>query len=225
MYRAVLLDVYGTLVRDDDDLLTEVCVRVARVAGGVDSVLVEREWYDRICRAADESYGAGFRSLNDLNVSSLAETAAHFGARVDAEVLCAEQMAFWSRPPLFADAPPFLAALQVPVCLVSDVDRTDLDALLALHGITVDALVSSQDARAYKPRPEPFRLALAQLGLDAAEVVHVGDSPSSDVAGAAALGIDTAWINRVGRPLPPRLDPTYVAASLAELLAVLGPGS
>jgi len=50
-----------------------------------------------------------------------------------------------------------------------------LQAVLNHHGITVDIVVTSEDARAYKPRPEPFRLALQRLGLAATDVIHIGD--------------------------------------------------
>jgi beta-phosphoglucomutase-like phosphatase (HAD superfamily) len=41
------------------------------------------------------------------------------------------------------------------------------------HDLTIDLLVTSEDARAYKPRPEPFHLALDLLGLAPARVLHV----------------------------------------------------
>ncbi|HEY8719333.1 HAD family hydrolase [Pengzhenrongella sp.] len=216
MYRAILLDVYGTLVHDDDAPWGQVCAKVAELAGA-DPVAVEREWYLRCYRAADLAHGARFRTLADLNLSSLVQTAVHFGVRVDAAELCREQMAFWGSAPLFPDSLRFLREVGMPVCLVSDADRGDLAAVLALHGIVVDGVVTSEDARAYKPRAEPFELALAHLGLAAREVLHVGDSASSDIAGAQALGIDTAYIDRFGRPRP-EVAPTYVVTSLTDLL-------
>jgi 2-haloacid dehalogenase/putative hydrolase of the HAD superfamily len=107
---------------------------------------------------------------------------------------------------------------------VSNIDRADLDAALARHGLggCFTHLVTSQDAHTYKPRPEMFSTALGLLGLGPREVVHVGGSLTGDVAGAARLGIPVAWVNRQGRPAPeagPR--PTYEVADLGELLALL----
>jgi len=82
--------------------------------------------------------------------------------------------------------------------------------------------VTSEDARAYKPRPEPFRLALRGLGLAAAEVLHVGDSPAADIAGAGELGIRTAFVRRGGRRLPAHLTATHTVGTLTALLPVLG---
>lgn len=45
-------------------------------------------------------------------------------------------------------------------------------------------------------------MALASTGLRTDEVVHIGDSLSSDVKGAGALGINTIWVNRSQREVP-----------------------
>ncbi len=39
-------------------------------------------------------------------------------------------------------------------------------------------------------------MALEYLGLGPAEVLHVGDSLESDVAGANAVGIDAGWVTQ-----------------------------
>ena len=47
-----------------------------------------------------------------------------------------------------------------------------------------------------------FEYALKAIGLKPEQVVHIGDSLSSDVKGAMTVGIDTIWINRGGRQVP-----------------------
>ena len=46
-----------------------------------------------------------------------------------------------------------------------------------------------------KPDPRIFRIALETMDVPARETLYVGDSVSSDMAGAAAAGIDFCWIN------------------------------
>lgn len=220
MYRAVLLDVYGTLVHDDDTWAAETAALIADLAG-TDPDRVAAEWTARIWAMAEPAHGEGFRTLADLNLSSLTETAAHFAVQVDAEQLCRQQSEFGRRPPLFADSLPFLAAVGVPICLVSDADSDTIDAVLDHHGIKVDGVVTSEDARAYKPRPEPFQLALQRLGMTPADVIHVGDSPASDIIGANELGIDTAFLQRDGRSLPAHVTATHTIDSLTALLPLL----
>jgi len=209
MRRAILLDVFGTLVEDDES--ATVARDVAALAG-VPAAEIERFWTARLWAMADAAHGPGFRTLAELNAAGLAETAEHFGVRVDARD--------WGlgEPPLFPDALPFLAAVGVPVCLVSDADREPLNAVLELHGIRVEHVVTSEDARAYKPRPEPFEMALELLGRSADEVLHVGDSPAADLVGAAALGIETVFVNRRGRALNGSIRPTHTVSALTDLL-------
>jgi HAD superfamily hydrolase (TIGR01509 family) len=60
----------------------------------------------------------------------------------------------------------------------------------------LDALAISDAIGFRKPRSEIFEAVLAQLGVAPEEALHVGDSLSADIAGAAPLGIRTAWITR-----------------------------
>ena len=75
-------------------------------------------------------------------------------------------------------------------------------AAIEFHGLKPDGVFTSEDAKSYKPRKELFELALKSTGLMPEEVVHIGDSMSSDVKGASALGIDTIWLNRSKRNVP-----------------------
>jgi 2-haloacid dehalogenase len=74
-------------------------------------------------------------------------------------------------------------------------------AAAARLDIDWDVIVTAQDAGFYKPHPQPYRLALEQLGLHASEVAFVAGS-SYDMFGTAALGLRTYWHNRAGlRPV------------------------
>ena len=73
-----------------------------------------------------------------------------------------------------------------------------------------------------KPSPALFRLALDDLGLQAAGVLMVGDDREADIAGGHAAGLRTALV-RTGRAAEsrpvPGSDPDLVLASIADLLA------
>lgn len=64
-----------------------------------------------------------------------------------------------------------------------------------------DVVVTSERAGYYKPRPEPYRLALEELGLPAKRVLFVCGS-AFDLFGTASVGMDTVWHNRVGLARP-----------------------
>lgn len=76
-----------------------------------------------------------------------------------------------------------------------------------------------------KPSPICYRMALAELGVTAAETAGVGDRVESDVAGGQAAGIRTVLL-RTGHFRPQDLQgpvqPDVVLDSLADLPGVLG---
>lgn len=59
------------------------------------------------------------------------------------------------------------------------------------HGLTerVRTVVTSEDAGAHKPDARIFRLAMARVGVAAADCWHVGDSHDKDIAGALGAGM------------------------------------
>lgn len=108
------------------------------------------------------------------------------------------------------------------MCLVSDIDNAELISALRHNGLSFDWVVTSEDCRAYEPRPEPFKKALSLMGLSNEEVVHVGDSISGDVQGAKALGIPVLWINRKERVLLSKdILRDYISTDLTGILNVL----
>ena len=66
-------------------------------------------------------------------------------------------------------------------------------------------------------------MGLELLGLDAADVLHIGDSRSSDVAGARSLSIPVAWLNRMGRDETGEPRASHVVGHLVEPIAIVRP--
>ena len=224
-YRGVLLDFYGTLVHEDDVIIAEICsVIQCRARVGSLPSDIARVWWQSFVSRCEASSGATFMTQRDMALRSLRETIDHFHADLDAEALIALQYAHWRRPPLFDDTRDFLAALDVadiPVCIVSNIDRDDVTEAMALHGITIDRVITSEDVGTYKPRPEMFKAGLDLLGMEPAEVLHIGDSFSNDVVGAARIGIPVAWLNRVQKPLPQPGMATYIIDDLHQARALV----
>ncbi len=216
--RGVLLDFYGTVVHEDDLLIAEICAQISAAASDpVEPRAVGSLWWQIFSGSFVDSHGAGFRLQRDLERASLVEACATLGAACDVDALCDRLFAFWQRPPIFPDAAGFLASTTLPVVVISNIDRVDIDAAIAFHGLRFGDVITSEDVRSYKPRSELFRAGLASLGMGVHEVLHVGDSMTSDVAGAAALGIPVAWVNRKGKAMASETRPNHEVASLAEM--------
>lgn len=94
---------------------------------------------------------------------------------------------------------------------------------LAASGLAAhtDVVVISDEVGATKPHPAIFDIAFERMGSPAKdEVLIVGDSLTSDIAGGAAYGIDTCWFNPFGLDRAVDVEPTYEIRTLAELVAI-----
>ena len=72
-----------------------------------------------------------------------------------------------------------------------------------------------------KPHPDLFTAACARLNATPEQVVHVGDHLEHDIAGAAAAGLRTIWLNRERSPLTIDQQPDAEIHSLSELRRIL----
>ena len=83
----------------------------------------------------------------------------------------------------------------------ADLQRIGIHTHFAHH-------ICARDSGMAKPDPRIFLAAAERLGVAPAQILHVGDDPVMDVAGARDAGLRTAWINRSGESWPTELGPT-----------------
>ncbi len=78
--------------------------------------------------------------------------------------------------------------------------------------------ISAESCGFPKPDPRIFQLALDRFGVSAAECVHIGDHPDTDVQAAMQAGLHAIWINREQAQWPARFaEPTAVIRDFDEL--------
>jgi FMN hydrolase / 5-amino-6-(5-phospho-D-ribitylamino)uracil phosphatase len=82
-------------------------------------------------------------------------------------------------------------------------------------------VVFSQDVGVEKPDPAIFRIACEKAGCTPAELMHVGDSLTSDVRGAKTVGALSVWLNRDWAQRQADIRPDFEIHSLAELPSLL----
>lgn len=75
----------------------------------------------------------------------------------------------------------------------------------------------SEEVGSNKPQPGIFQIALERNGITADEAVMIGDSYSSDIAGAKAAGIDQIWIHE-GQTDE---NATYIVPKLIDVLKIV----
>jgi 2-haloalkanoic acid dehalogenase type II len=213
-----MLDAFGTLLDLDDPvgrlrrgLRDRMGVNVSEEAAA-DAFVAEVSHYADHCHE-----GRDHDSLDNLRVECAAIVLRELG--VDGNPRTAlTVLGDTIRYRAFDDVAPTLEGLRragVPAAVVSNADYT-LPEMLASAGVSVERVFSSAATGSSKPDPGIFQIALDALGVDAGAVLHVGDTPDADAAGAAAAGVDVRIIDRAGAGRPGTI------ASLTEILELIG---
>lgn len=116
-----------------------------------------------------------------------------------------------------------LAELGIRLVTLSNGSASVAETLLGRAGVRdcFEALLSVEDAGAWKPARQAYAHALTRCGVDPEDAMLVAVHPW-DIDGAARAGLATAWVDRAGGPYPayfstPDLRPTSLV-DLADRL-------
>jgi 2-haloacid dehalogenase len=127
----------------------------------------------------------------------------------------------------FPEAKEALGALKrrggYQLAILSNGSTAMLTALVKNSGLDafLDATISVDGARKYKPHPECYALVEERLGLKPSEVLFVS-SNGFDVAGAKHFGFNVAWIRRSGPALSGPIGPAEMYRLLRGSAETLG---
>lgn len=96
----------------------------------------------------------------------------------------------------------------------AQLDKTSL-------GCYFDFVITAEEMGVSKPHSEMFVKASEHAGVKMDEIVHIGDSPQTDVLGALAAGCKAVWFNQKRLPWPGGQTPDKVVHCLSELPKIL----
>lgn len=225
--KALSFDLFGTLINYDiwRDELVFVEAKLREADLGADPEHILRKWLDVSLRMRGSQ--ERFRTVRDALAEGLDLVFGEEGIRADAGEWSRGLLELWVRLAPHADAAACLEALaRWPKCVLSNYDEGNLRLHLEMTDLDrhFGFALSSEAARCYKPDPRIFLQAVAKLGVEPHEVLHIGDSATEDVAGAKRAGSRACFVDRksrgVARDGPDA--PDVVVRSLAELPALLG---
>jgi 2-haloacid dehalogenase len=119
---------------------------------------------------------------------------------------------------LYPDVVRTLQALNTRKAILSNGSPDMLLPLVQNSGLELDAVISVDELRIFKPAPQVYALAVEKLHLDHSRIGFVS-SNCWDAMGAKSYGFNVYWINRAGAPVD-RLGfkPDRMLASLNEIL-------
>jgi HAD superfamily hydrolase (TIGR01549 family) len=145
-----------------------------------------------------------------------------FGAAGHAETLADDAFEVFltarNRVEFYEDVRPALARLSERYRLFAlsngnaDLQRCGIATLFAGH-------VTARSAGAAKPDTRIFARLLKEAGVEAHQVMHIGDDPLADVVGATQAGMQAVWLNRDAREWPESFArPVRTITTLAEII-------
>jgi 2-haloacid dehalogenase len=210
MASAVVFDVMGTLFE-----LAPLRRRLDAI--GAPGATLEA-WFGRLLHAATSLTLAGeFRPFAELADASLRTTLAQQGLD---ESQASEVVAGLAELPPYEDAEEALShahAAEVAVAVLTNGGESNTRKLLESARLDryIDAFISVDEVRAYKPAPAPYHQAAAHLGVDVGDAVLVA-AHGWDVVGALSAGLQAIWVDRLERRWPFPLPEPRRASSVAE---------
>lgn len=228
-FDAVTFDVYGTLI----DWEPSIAAFLGRWAGQSGVVASDEELIMAFDRArADIQKERPAQLYPEVLRRCFDRIALELNLPVDGDL----REAFAATPhhwPAYSDVPAGLKALQAraKIGALSNIDNASLASSCAKMGIAFDIVVTAERVGAYKPSPEHFQTALADLsaqGIAPARILHVGQSLRADITPANRLGLTCIWINRPNRLLglsgegAAEARPDLTVSSLAEMIEAIG---
>ena len=191
--KAVVFDAYGTLY----DIQSVAAVTEAEFPGYGE--IVTQIW--RIKQLEYTWLRSLMRRYQDFSVitrDSLAYTLKVLGLKCDSDVF-ERIMEKYLHLDLYPDATATLAAMKDrKLAILSNGSTGMLTTLVRNSGLdrVLDATISIDSKKIFKPAPEAYALIESVLGVPPAEVLFVSSNPW-DACGAKAFGLNVAWIERV----------------------------
>ncbi len=235
MIEAVTFDFWNTIARVPAGAMTEARQRAVAAACESGDVAVEAELLTASLEEVGLSWERSWAAGHHLHPREAAESLVRaLGVEGAAREMVAEAFLGAGREvqlELAPDVGPSLEALrerEIRLGIVCDVGFSGgelLRELLDREGLLghFSGWAFSDEVGHYKPAPQIFEAALAALGAEPAEAMHVGDLRRTDVAGAAAHGMRTVRYRGMndegGGDAGPEAE--FVLDSHRELLALV----
>lgn len=82
------------------------------------------------------------------------------------------------------------------LAIISNIDDALLQGSLAHLQVDFDGIITAQQVKSYKPSLNNFNHAIARLGVEPGEILHIAQSIYHDIIPAQSVGLKTVWVNR-----------------------------
>jgi 2-haloacid dehalogenase len=229
--KALFFDVFGTLVDWRTSIARETRVVLEPLGYSLDWLGFADAWRAEYQPAMDEvrSGRMPFCKLDVLHRQNLERILPRFGVSGLPEDVAQNLNLAWHRLDAWPDVPPGFARLKRRFWLapVSNGNISLMVDLARRNGLPWDAILGSEVARDFKPKPRVYLAACEAFDLPPGDCMMVA-AHSNDLAHAAKCGLRTAHIARANEHGPgtgeaaPKVPVDVASTSLEDLAAKLG---
>lgn len=220
--KAITIDLYGTLVKDNNVLMRDICMRINASSRVFESTpaKVGQAWLNLSKDFTKIYYGEKFSNQADLEKAILQKVLDTYRSRLDPLPILKEIKAASLHPRLYDDSLVFLNKLPLQCVILCNGDRQLLERAIEYCNLDIP-LICSEDAKAYKPNTRIFEYALDMLSLHPVQVLHVGDSINHDIIPAKETGMKAVLINRHAHNTPEDLVCDLTCSTLLTLRSII----
>lgn len=215
MTKAYFLDYTGTMVQEDEPYTRQLLEYFVTHSNINDPQEILRIVWEMVKTLEVQSHGDAFIK-NDVKVDRILEYCVNeYGLNGDLEHMHRIWRNVWVHAPLFDDVKQFFEKSKLPIYVLSNDDLCYLEESMKIKGLKPAGIISAEMARACKPDRAIFEKAMEIAGVRPDEVIHIGDSLTSDIEPAKLLGITPVYISR---KKDVKIESVRVIRSLNELL-------
>ena len=198
MIKAVFLDYTGTIIQEGGPDGMEMLKRCWKNSDIESMEAMLAYWWKLIKAYEAVSYKESYITEDEIVDRALAECAEKIHLKENFAELHRLCQRFWMYAPAFPDTKEFFDKCSVPIFVISNNGLSYVEEGMRDKDLHPAGIICGDMVRAYKPHEEIFLKALEVSGLNAEEVIHIGDSVTSDVAGAVRAGITPVLLDRQG---------------------------
>jgi 2-haloacid dehalogenase len=229
--KALFFDVFGTLVDWRNGIARESKLILEPLGFSLDWLAFADAWRDQYQPGMEEvrSGRIPFSKLDVLHRRNLERILPRFGISGLAEEAARNLNLAWHRLDAWPDVPPGMARLKRRVMLapVSNGNISLMVHLARRNNLPWDAILGSETAGDFKPKPRVYLAACEALDLPPGECMMVA-AHTNDLLAAAKCGLRTAHVARPNEKGPgtgeaaPKAPVDVAAGSLEDLATKLG---
>ena len=124
-YRVLFLDFYGTLVAEDDAVISSICSSFPNSTKDAGRWFGNR-WSEIFAESCRNCFADAFQTQRQIELTSLSSAMSECAMSGDPEKASEELYKYWRQPSAYPEADEFLSSCPLPICVVSNIDTADI---------------------------------------------------------------------------------------------------